>query len=332
MKKTLIALGAIAVGAFSAQAGTLEDVQKRGYLNCGVNTGAFGLSAPDDSGRWQGIDVEYCRGLAAAVFGDQEKVKFKPLTAKNRFTALQSGEIDVLSRNTTWTLSRDTDLGLDFVGVIWYDGVGFIVNKKLGVKSATELGGASVCIEPGTTTELVLADFFKLHKMPYEPVTVETLTDATKALKAGRCDVYTTDTTGLAGVRASMPNPSDWIITPKLISKEPLGPVVRHGDSKWADIARWTLNTFIAGEELGITSKNVNSFGSTKNEEISRILGDKGELGKYLGLRKDFGKQILSQVGNYEEVYNRTMAKTGLPRGINTLWTKGGLLYVPPFR
>ncbi len=331
--KKLLGLGvSLSLGAVSAVAGTLEDVQDRGHLRCGVSTGAFGLSYTDDDGRWQGIDVEYCRALAAAVFGDQDAVKFVPLTTKTRFTALQSKEIDVLSRNTTWTLSRDTDLGLDFVGVTWYDGQGFIVNKDLGVSSATELDGATVCIQPGTTTELNLADYFKANDMKYEPVTTETQDDALKGLKAGRCDVYTTDATGLAGVKASLPNPDNWVVLPEMISKEPLGPVVRHGDNKWGDVARWTLNAIVVGEELGISSKNVNSFGSTKNQEISRLLGKTGELGKFLGIRKDFGYQILKQVGNYAEVYERTMALTGLPRGVNTQWTQGGLLYAPPFR
>ena len=337
MTKTLIglitvALIAVALDGFIAQAGTLEDVRNRGALKCGVSTGALGLSAPDDSGRWQGIDVEMCRGLAAAIFGDSNKVKFTALTTKNRFTALQSGEIDVLSRSTTWTLSRDTDLGLDFAGVIWYDGQGFLVNKKIGITSATQLDGATICIQPGTTTELNLADYFKVKGMKYEPVTTETQDDALKSLKAGRCDVYTSDATGLSGVKATMTNPDNWVVLPELISKEPLGPLVRHGDSKWTDIVRWSLNTIIAGEELGISSKNVDTFKSSKNGEIKRILGHEGDLGKFLGLRKDFGYQILSQVGNFEEVYKKTMAKTGLPRGLNVLWTKGGLLYVPPFR
>lgn len=333
MKKILITLGALAIGATSAaQAGTLDDVKARGYLKCGVSTGAFGLSYTDDSGRWQGIDVEYCRALSAAVFGDKEKVKFTPLTTKNRFTSLQSGEIDVLSRNTTWTLSRDTDLGLDFVGVTWYDGQGFLISNKLGVDSATQLAGAAVCIQPGTTTELNLADYFKANGMSYEPITTETQDDALKALKAGRCDVFTTDATGLAGVKASFPNPDAWSILPEIISKEPLGPVVRHGDSAWGDVARWTLNTIIVSEELGITSNNIDSFKTSKNGEILRLLGVEGDLGKFLGIRADFGYQIIKQVGNYAQIYDRTVALTGLPRGLNVQWTQGGLLYAPPFR
>ncbi len=331
MKKLLMALVLVAIGTY-AQAGTLDDVKKRGYLKCGVSTGAFGLSYTDDDGRWQGIDVEYCRGLAAAIFGDGDRVKFTGLTTKNRFTSLQSGEVDVLSRNTTWTLSRDTDLGLDFVGVTWYDGQGFLVNNSLGVSSATELDGAAVCIQPGTTTELNLADYFKAQGMSYEPVTTETQDDALKALKAGRCDVFTTDATGLAGVKASMPNPDNWMVLPEMVSKEPLGPVVRHGDNQWGDIARWTLNAIIVAEELGITSKNVGSFKMSKNGEILRLLGHEGELGAFLGLRPDFGYQIIASVGNFAEIYDRTMKLTGLPRGVNTLWTEGGLLYVPPFR
>ena len=297
-----------------------------------MSTGALGLSALDDNGRWQGLEVEVCHAVASAVFGDRDKIKFFPLSLKNRFIALQSSEIDLLSYATTWTLSRDTDLGLDFAGVTWYDGQGFMVPKALGVTSSKELNGATACIQSATTTELNLADYFKAQGMSYEPVSIETNDDALKSLTAGRCDVFTSDTTNLAGVKASMPNPDSWIILPELISKEPLGPVVRHGDSKWGDIVRWSLNTLIAGEEFGITSTNIDSFKNTKNGEIKRILGHEGDLGKFLGLRKDFGYQILSQVGNYEEVYNKTMAKTGLPRGLNVLWTKGGLLYVPPFR
>ena len=332
MKKSLLVIASLFVGGISVQADTLSDVKKRGYLKCGVSTGAFGLSYTDDNGRWQGLDVEYCRGVAAAIFGSKNKVKFKGLTTKNRFTAIQAGEVDILARNTTWTLSRDTDLGLDFVGVNWYDGAGFMVSNKLGVKKATELDGATVCVQPGTTTELALADYFKRHNMKFETVTTETQDDALKALSAGRCDVFTTDTTGLAGVRASMPKPSDWTILGELISKEPLGPVVRHGDSKWADIARWVLNVNIAAEELGITSKNVNKFKNSKNQEILRLLGHEGDLGKFLGLRKDFGYQVIKAIGNYGEVYNRTMKLTGLSRGVNVPWTQGGLLYVPPFR
>lgn len=332
MKKIFVSIIALAFGATLASAGTLADVKKRGYIKCGVSTGAFGLSYTDDNGRWQGIDVEYCRGLAAAVFGDKNKVKFTPLTSKNRFTSLQSGEVDVLSRNTTWTLSRDTDLGLDFVGVTWYDGQGFLINKSMGITSAKDLDGAAVCIQPGTTTELNLADYFKAQGMKYEPVATEDDTASLKALKAGRCDVFTTDATGLAGVKASMPNPNNWLVLPETISKEPLGPVVRHGDNQWGDVARWTLNAIIAAEELGVTSKNVNSFKNTKNAEIKRLLGYEGDLGSYLGLRKDFGYQIIKQVGNFEEIYNRTMALTGLSRGVNVLWTDGGIQYVPPFR
>jgi general L-amino acid transport system substrate-binding protein len=335
MKKLLVTMGillGLVVGAVSASAGTLQDVKKRGYLKCGVSTGSFGLSYVDDKGKYQGIDVEYCRALASAVFGSGKKVKFTPLTSKNRFTALQSGEIDVLSRGTTWTLSRDTDLGLDFVGVLWYDGQGFLVSKKLGIKSAAELNGASVCIQPGTTTEQNLAEYFSANKMKYKSVSSETQSHSIKSLQAGRCDVFTTDLTGVAGVQSSLANPKDWVVLPEVISKEPLGPSVRHGDSKWADIARWTLYTLYAAEEFGITSKNVRKMKKSKNKEVLRILGVEGELGKFLGLRKDFAYKIIKNVGNYKEVYERTMALTGLPRGQNVLWTQGGLLYNPPFR
>ncbi len=335
MKKLLVTLSILLgflAGTLGASADTLKDVKKRGYLKCGVSTGSFGLSYTDDKGRYQGLDVEYCRALAAAVFGNGNKVKFTPLTTKNRFTALQSGEVDVLARGTTWTLSRDTDLGLDFVGVLWYDGQGFLVNKKLGIKSVNKLSGASVCIQPGTTTEQNLAEYFSANKMKYKPVSSETQSNSIKSLEAGRCDVFTTDLTGVAGVQSSMKNPKDWVVLPEVISKEPLGPSVRHGDNKWADIARWTLYTLYAAEEFGITSKNVKKMKRSKNKEILRILGVEGDLGKFLGLSKKFGYNIIKNVGNYEEVYKRTMALTGLPRGQNVLWTEGGLLYSPPFR
>ncbi len=334
MKKLLI-VSAFMVGSLStafAGENTLENVKKRGYLKCAVNSGVFGLSYIDDNGKWQGIDVEVCRAISAAIFGDKDKIKFIPTTTKNRFTILQSGEADVLSRNSTWTLSRDADLGLDFVGVTWYDGQGFLINKKLGVNSAKELDGATVCMEPGTTTELNLAEYFKRKEIKYEPVSVDTFDDAIKSLQAGRCDLLTSDSTGLSGVKASMPNPDNWEIFPELISKEPLGPAVRHGDSNWGDIVRWSLFTLIGAEELGINSKNVDDFKNSKNLEILRMLGHQGNLGKFLGVRKDFGYQIIKQVGNYKEVYDKTMAKTGLPRGLNSSYKQGGLQYVPPFR
>ena len=336
MKKqisSLLLLGGLSLTlAGTASAGTLQDVQKRGKLKCIVSTGQFGLSAPDDKGNWQGLDVEYCRALASAVLGDSKKVEFIPATAKTRFTTLQSGEGDILSRNTTWTLSRDTDIGLNFVGTIWYDGQGFLINKSLGVKSAKELDGASVCIQQGTTTELNLSEYFKRNNMSYKPVITEDDNESLKVLASGGCDVFTTDATGLAGVKSAMTNPAEWSVLPEVISKEPLGPAVRHGDDQWHDIARWTLNTLIAAEEFGISSKNVDSFKNSKNQEILRILGHQGKLGKFLGIRQDFGYQIIKQVGNYKEIYSRTLKKADMERGVNTPWTEGGLLYAAPFR
>lgn len=335
MKKLIsysLIAGATVLASATATAGTLDDVMKRGKLKCIVSTGNLGMSNTDKNGKWQGLDVEYCRALATAVLGDGNKVEFIPATSKTRFTTLQSGEGDVLSRNTTWTLSRDTDLGLDFVGVTWYDGQGFIVNKDVGVKSAKELDGASVCVQQGTTTELNLTEYFKAQNMSYTPVFTADDKDSLKTLAKGGCDVFTTDLSGLAGVKAGMSDPKQWVLLPEVISKEPLGPVVRHGDNKWADVARWTLNVLVASEEMGITSKNVDSFKKSKNQEILRLLGEEGEMGKFLGIRKDFGYQIIKQVGNFGEIYNRTLAPVGLARGLNIPYKKGGLQYSPPFR
>lgn len=334
MKKIALSIvGGLALLASGvANAGTLQDVKNRGELKCIVSTGTGILSYIDNSGRWQGIDAEYCRALAAAVFGDAEKVKFVPVTGKTRFTSLQSGEGDVLSRGTTWTLSRDTDLGFNFVGVIWYDGQGFLMNKKLGVNSAKQLNGASVCIKQGTTSELNVAEYFKMHNIKYRPIAVEKDTEALKLLASGGCDVFTSDTTALATVRKGMKNPSNWELLPEIISKEPLGPLVRHGDDQWFDVASWTLRTLIAADEMGITSKNVDSFKNSKNKEILRILGHEGQLGEFLGIPKDFGYQVIKQVGNHREIYDRTFAKIGLKRSINSSWREGGLLYSPPFR
>ena len=338
MKKLILTVAAGVVAAtVSAQAGTLDDVRKRGHLQCGINTGLVGFAAPDDKGVWRGFDVDLCRAVAAAVFGDAGKIKYTNLTGKTRFTALRSGEIDMLSRNTTWTFSRDVDLQLTFVGVNYYDGQGFIVNKKLGVKSAKELGGASVCIQTGTTTELNLADFFRVNKMKYEPVPIETNAEARTNYLAGRCDVYTTDASGLSATRATFDNPGDHVVLPEIISKEPLGPAVRQGDDQWADIVRWTLNAMITAEELGVTSKNAKKMAAgTNNPEINRLLGHENLQGREaLGLSKDWAVNLISQVGNYGEVFEANLGpKTplGIARGVNALWTDGGLLYSPPFR
>ncbi|MCW9034211.1 MAG: amino acid ABC transporter substrate-binding protein [Rhodospirillales bacterium] len=321
------------VGAVSAD--TVDDVKKKGFVQCGVNGGNLtGFSSVNDKGVWEGIDVDVCRAVAAAVFGDASKVKYTPLTAQQRFTALQSGEIDILSRNTTWTLSRDTKLGLNFVGVNFYDGQGFMIKKALGVKSAKELDGATVCVEPGTTTELNLADYFRANKMAFKPVVIENMNEVVAAYLAGRCDVYTTDASGLASQRmTSVPNPDDHIILPEIISKEPLGPVVRHGDDKWMDIARWSMTAMVEAEEKGITSKNVDAMLKSNDPGIKRLLGVTAGLGEALGLDEKWAYNIIKQVGNYGESYEMHIkAKLGLDRGVNDLWTRGGLMYANPAR
>jgi general L-amino acid transport system substrate-binding protein len=338
MKKSLF-LGALAATTLSAgmvAAATLDDVKARGSLNCGVSTGLVGFAAPDASGNWEGFDVAVCRAVATAVLGDPQAVEFVPLTTQTRFTALASGEVDMLSRNTTWTFSRDVDLKLEFVGVNYYDGQGFMAPKALGVTSAKDLDGATVCIQTGTTTELNLADFFRTNNISYEPVPVETNAEAQQQYLAGACDVYTTDASGLAATRASFENPGDHVVLPEIVSKEPLGPLVRHGDNAWGDVVRWTLNTLIAAEELGITSANVGDLaGSTENPEIKRMLGTEGELGAMLGLEADWSKNVIAAVGNYGEVFEKNIGENtpiGLARGLNAQWKDGGLLYAPPFR
>ncbi len=331
--------GVIFVCVLSAGAGiaaTLDDVQARGKLNCGVNTGLVGFAAPDSNGEWAGFDVAVCRAVAAAVLMDASAVEFLPQTGKTRFTALNSGEVDMLSRNTTWTFSRDVDLKFEFVGVNYYDGQGFMVPRDLGVSSATELDGATVCIQTGTTTELNLADFFRSNTMNYEPVPIETNAEARQQYLAGSCDVYTTDASGLAASRATFENPADHVLLPEIISKEPLGPLVRHGDNVWGDIVRWTLNALISAEELGITSGNINELASgTNNPEINRLLGSEGNLGEMLGLDAEWAKRAISAGGNYGEIFDAHIGEStpiGLARGLNAQWTNGGLLYSPPFR
>ena len=338
MKKSFI-LGAMTVAAMAAgaaTAGTMDDVKARGKLNCGVTTGLVGFAAPDANGVWEGFDVSVCRAVAAAVLGDPAAVEFVTTTGQTRFTALASGEIDMLARNTTWTFSRDVDLKFEFVGVNYYDGQGFMVPKSLGVSSAKELDGATVCIQTGTTTELNLADFFRANNISYEPVPIETNAEAQQQYLAGACDVYTTDASGLAATRATFENPGDHALLPEIISKEPLGPLVRHGDNEWGDVVRWSLNAMIAAEEMGITSANVDSMAAgTNNPEINRILGTEGELGAMLGLDKDWAMRIIKSVGNYAEVFEKNIGEStpiGLARGLNAQWTNGGLLYTPPFR
>jgi general L-amino acid transport system substrate-binding protein len=315
---------------------TLDEVRARGALNCGVTTGLVGFAAPDANGEWEGFDVGVCRAVAAAVLGDSTAVNFVPTTGQTRFTALASGEIDMLARNTTWTFSRDVDLRFEFTGINYYDGQGFMVPRELGVSSAMELDGATVCIQTGTTTELNLADFFSSNNMSYEPVPIETNAEAQQQYLAGACDVYTTDASGLAATRATFEDPSAHVVLPEIISKEPLGPLVRHGDNEWGDIVRWTLNALIAAEELGVTSANVAELAAgTENPEINRLLGSEGDLGGMLGLSSDWAANAISSVGNYGELFEGNIGENtpiGLARGLNAQWTDGGLLYSPPFR
>lgn len=338
MKSTYI-LGAMAVAglaASAASAATLDDVKAAGTIKCGVSTGLAGFSNPDAAGKWEGFDVSVCRALAAAVLGDAEKVTYVPTTGKTRFTALASGEVDILARNTTWTFSRDTDLGFDFVGVNYYDGQGFMVPKSLGVTSAKELDGATVCIQTGTTTELNLADFFRANNMSYEPVPIETNAEAQQKYLANACDAYTTDASGLAATRATFEAPADHIILPEIISKEPLGPVVRHGDNQWGDVAMWTLNALIAAEEYGVTKANVDDMkANSNNPEVRRLLGVEGDLGAMIGLDSEFAYRAIKSEGNYGEIFDAFLGPNtaiGLERGLNAQWTQGGLLYAPPFR
>ncbi len=328
--------GAFAFAGVAAQAATLDDIKSAGELKCGINTGLPGFAETDDAGKWRGFDVAYCRALAAAVLGDPDKVKYVSLTGKNRFPALQSGEVDILSRNTTWTFSRDVDLGFTFIGISYYDGQGFIGRKSLGVSSAKELDGASICIQTGTTTELNLADFFRVNGISYEPVPIETNSEARAAYEAERCDVYTTDASGLAATRTTFDDPDMHMVFPEIISKEPLGPLVRQGDDQWADIARWTLNALIIGEELGITKMNAMSMASgSDNPEVNRLLGSEGDLGAMLGLDGMWAVRALETEGNYAEIFDRYLGpktKLGLGRGLNALYKDGGILYAPPFR
>ncbi len=336
---SLVAMVAV-VFAFTTEAmakksKTLKNTQKKGFVRCGVSQGLPGFSNADASGNWTGIDVDVCRAVAAAVLGDANKVKFTPLSAKERFTALTSGEIDILSRNTTWTLSRDADIGLTFVGVNFYDGQGFMVRKSSGITSTGQFkNGISACTNIGTTTELNMRDFFNSRGISYEPVAFEKADEVVAAYDAGRCDTYTTDKSGLAAQRTKMKNPDEHIVLPETISKEPLGPVVRQGDAVWEDIVRWSLNTMIEAEEYGITSSNADMMKTSDNPQIKRLVGAEGEMGAAFGLDNEWNLRIIKQVGNYGESYKRNIADTGIlpDRGPNQLWTKGGILYVPPAR
>jgi len=323
------------LGAGAAAAGTLQTVKSKGFIQAGVNESLFGFAKPDEKGVWQGLDVDTARAIAAAVFGDVSKVKYIPLTAKTRFTALQSGEVDVLTRNATQILTRETDLGLNFVHVNYYDGQGFLIPKKLGVKSAKELDGATVCVLPGTTTEMNAADYFRANKMKMNPVVIESTPELAKAFFAGRCDCLTSDASQLAGTRAIAPNPADYIILPEIISREPLAPAVRHGDDQWFDVVNFSVMAMMEAEFLGISSKNVDEMLKSKDPQIQRFLGVSPGNGKALGLDEKWAYHIVKLVGNYAEVFERNVGvKTPLrlERGLNALWTHGGLIYTPPFK
>ncbi|MGB0660907.1 MAG: amino acid ABC transporter substrate-binding protein [Mangrovicoccus sp.] len=330
------ATAAVALAAGVAGAGTLDDVKANGVLKCGISTGLVGFASQDANDQWEGFDVSICQAVAAAVFGDPTKVEYRPVTNKERFEVLNSGDIDMLSRNTTWTFSRDVDLALEFAGVNYYDGQGFMVPTALEVSSAKELDGAKVCIQAGTTTELNLADFFRTNNISYQPISITTASEAQQAYLAGRCDVYTTDASGLAATRAAFEAPSEHVVLPEIISKEPLGPLVRHGDNEWGDVVRWSLNALIAAEELGITSANIDELAAgTDNPEINRMLGTEGTLGAMLGLEADWAMNVIKANGNYGEIFEKFIGENtpiGLARGLNAQWTQGGLLYAPPFR
>lgn len=334
--RALLALFCIMI-TMEAQAGaTFTAVKTRGELVCGVHTGLYGFGAPNEKGIWRGLDVDVCRAVAAAVFGNANKVKYVPLSTQQRLTALQSGEIDVLSRNTTWTLARDSANGLNFTVVTYYDGQGFLVKKALGVKNARELDGATICVLQGTTTELNLADYFRAHNMTFKTVTIEKLEELTAAFLAGRCDAQSADISQLASIRTNdIPNPDDYIILPEIISKEPLAPAVRHGDDRWLDIVTWSIYAMIEAEEKGITSAKVDSFLTSTDPTVRRLLGVTPGMGKSLGLSEKWAYNIIKQVGNYDEVFERNVgmkSRLKLERGPNALWTQGGLMYAPPIR
>ena len=315
--------------------GLLDTVKERGYLVCGVNAGLPGFASEDDEGNWSGLDVDFCRAVSAAVFGDADKVEYLGLNAAQRFPTLASGSIDILSRNTTWTISRDVNLMFEFAGVSYYDGQGFLVPTDLGITSARGLDGAFVCIASETTSELNLNDYFAENNMAYKPIYVEGNKDAKAKLFAGECDVFTTDASGLASARAGAENPDDWVVLPEIISKEPLGPLVRQGDQEWEDVVRWTLFAMINAEEMGITSRNVDDLLASQSKEVKRLLGVEGYMGPMLGLGMKFGYNIIKQVGNYGESFTKHIGPgtpLNLERGLNNLWNNGGILYVPPFR
>ena len=327
---------AVSVGGAQAQTGgLLATIKSKGVLTCGVGPGLAGFGIPDQAGNWTGLDVDLCRALSAAIFNDPTKIKFIPLSSKDRFTALQSGEVDLLSRTTTWTMSRDTSLGLNFAGVNYYDGQGFMVRKKLGVDSAIKLAGASICTEQGTTTELNVADYFRSNKLKYEVVAFASSVETIAAYESGRCDAYTTDSSGLYAQRLKLAVPADHIVLPDIISKEPLGPVVRHGDDNWFDVVKWTHNAMLNAEELGVTKANLDEMLKSENPEIKRLLGTEGKFGEAIGLTNDWAVRIIKHVGNYGESFERNVGMASqlkIARGLNALWTKGGLQYAAPIR
>jgi general L-amino acid transport system substrate-binding protein len=340
MKRTLLSLAlgtAVSLAGISAaSAGTLDDVKSKGFIQCGVSQGLIGFSNPDDKNNWTGLDVDFCRAVAGAVFDDGQKVKFTPLSAKERFTALQSGEIDILSRNTTWTMGRDTSLGLVFAGVTYYDGQGFMVKKSLGIDSALKLDGASVCTQTGTTTELNLSDYFRANNMKYEVVAFEKADEVVAAFDSGRCDVYTTDQSGLYANRLKLKNPDENVVLPEIISKEPLGPVVRQGDDAWFNVVKWTYYALLNAEEAGVTAANVGDMMANSTDPgIRRLLGVEGDFGKAIGLENKWAANAIKAVGNYSEIFDRNVGpdtNLKISRGVNALWNKGGIQYAPPVR
>lgn len=336
MKRFFLAAAGLLALAGAAGAATLDEVKARGALNCGVSQGLPGFSSPNDKNEWTGLDVDYCRAIAAAIFNDPTKVKFTPLSAKDRFTALTSGAIDILSRNTTWTMSRDTTLGFNFIGVMYYDGQGFLIRKSVGVASAKELQEASICVQTGTSNELNVSDFYRANNMKYrEVIAFGTLDETVKAYESGRCDVFTADRSQLAAVRLKLTNAAEHIILPETISKEPLGPLVRHGDDQWFDLAKWVYFALLDAEELGVTSKNVDQQLNSPNPDVKRLLGTDGKYGEGIGLPADWAVRIVKAVGNYGEIYDRNVGPAtplGIPRGLNNLWTNGGIQYGMPVR
>lgn len=343
MRPTVQLVAAVLGGAFLAGLGgaahaqgsgsaTLDAVKGRGQLICGVDGNTAGFSLPDSQGVMRGLDADGCRSVAAAIFGDPGKVKFTLLTTQNRFTALQSGEVDVLIRETTWTMGREVSLGAEFAGINFYDGTGFIVKKAMGVKSAKELDGATVCVQPGTSTELAVADYFRQANMKFTPILIDNVAEIENAFLAGRCDVFSNDSSALATFRATQTNKDDLVLLPEIISKEPLGPMVRKGDDKWFDIIRWTYFAQLIAEEHGMTSKNIDEHMNTTNPEERRFLGLEGDLGKAMGLDNKWAYNAIKQVGNFAEIWDRNMGALGIARGINALWNKGGLMYAPPMR